>query len=204
MRIPFALLTGVLLVGVVVSSAGAGFIVGTIDVGLPERNGQGNGQGHRGPPAWARCPDWVFDMQAEKGHLRMEEKFKGHEPFPVVVSGETNADPVMHISKDVENSSGIIWTGYEVALEDAGAEFVGDATSSHFGPGIVTPTLITYTAPDPVLPGEILTLDFDINISTSGLFAFTMTQTPTPEPATLALLGLGGLGLAVMRRRRVR
>jgi len=146
----------------------------------------------------------VFVKLPEQARLRLTEIFEGLDAWPVMVSGRTNADPVMHISKDVENSSGIIWTGYEVALEDAGAEFVGDATSSHFGPGIVTPTLITYTAPDPVLPGEILTLGFDINVSTIGLFSFTMTQTPVPEPATLALLGLGGLGLAVMRRRRVR
>lgn len=202
MRIPFALLAGVLLVGMVVSSAGAGFIVDTIKVGLPE--GEGNGHGDRGPPAWAQCPEWVFAMQAEKGHLGMQEKFKGREPFPIAVSGETDEDPIMHVTKEVENSSGIAWLAYEVLLEGTDVEFVGVATSSHFGPGVVTPTLITYSAPNPVLPGETLVLDFDINVASVGLFSFAVTQTPTPEPATLALLGFGGLGLAVMRRRRVR
>ena len=200
MRIPFAFLTGVLLVGMVASSAGAGFIVDTIEVDLPE----GNGQGHHGPPAWAKCPEWAFALQAQKGHLGMQEKFKGHEPLPVAVSGETDEDPIMHVTKEVENDSGIAWLAYEVLLEGTGVEFVGAATSSHFGPGVVTPALITYSGPTPVLPGETVVLDFDINVATVGLFSFTLTQTPTPEPATLALLGFGGLGLAVMRRRRVR
>lgn len=194
------LVAGIVTLGVVANAATAGFIVGTITVELPE----GPGHGHHGPPAWAKCPDWVFDMQAEKGHLGMQEKFKGHQPFPVVVSGDTDEDPIMHITKDVENSSDVTWFAYEIALEGVGAEFVGDATSSHFGPGIVTPTLITYTAPNPVLTGETVTLDFDIEISTIGYFSFTMTQTPTPEPATLAFFGLGGLGLVAMRRRRAR
>jgi len=191
------LVAGIVTLGVVVNAATAGFIVGTITVGLPT----GPGHGHNGPPAWAKCPDWVFDMQAEKGHLGMQEKFEGFDPFPVVVSGETDADPVMHITKDVENSSGVFWTGYTVVLEGTGAEFVGDATSSHFGAGVVTPSLITYTAPNPVPPGETLTLDFDINVDMSGLFTFTMTQTPVPEPATLAFFGLGSLGIVAMRRR---
>jgi len=194
------LVAGIVTLGVVANAATAGFIMDTITVELPK----GPGHGHHGPPAWAKCPDWVFAMQAEKGHLGMQEKFKGHDPFPVVVSGETDADPVMHITKDVENSSGVAWSGYTVSLEGTGAEFVGAATSSHFGAGVVTPSLITYTAPDPVAPGEILTLGFDINVDISGLFSFTMTQTPLPEPATLAFFGLGSLGLVAMRRRRGR
>ena len=199
----FGLLAVVLICGVVASPAGAGFIVGTVEVDLPK--GNGNGQGHHGPPAWAKCPDWVFDTQAEKGHLGMEEKFKGHEPLAVMVSGETDDDPVMTVMKSVENDSGVLWTEFEIELSGVGVQFVGTASSSaHFDAADVTPMLVTFSGGPGVADGQTVTFNFDVEISTTGYFSYTMTQTPTPEPATLALLGFGGLGLVVMRRRRVR
>jgi len=180
------------------SPAGAGFILDTVQVELP----QGPGQGHHGPPPWAQCPDWVREMVENRLRLRLMERFLAPDPLPVVISGETDEDPIMHISKDVENSSGVTWTGYEVEIDGTGATFVGPATSSHFQTATVTPLKITYEAPDPVLPGETVTLDFDIEVGTTGFFSFTLTQTPVPEPATLALLGAGAAGMVLLRRRR--
>ena len=94
------LLAGLLVLGFAVTSAQAGFILETVEVDLP-------GHGQHGPPPWAQCPDWVKQMIQERLQLRLQEKFEGSESFPVEISGETDEDPIMHIVKDVENSSGV-------------------------------------------------------------------------------------------------
>jgi len=198
-RLP-AVLAMLLLAGMC-QTAGAGFILDSIDVGLGS-----HGPPHQVPPPWAQAPDWVREMVGEVLRLHVAEEFEGLDAFPVQVTGETDADPTMHITKQVENSSGVIWTEYTIELSGTGVTFVaGSAASSHFLTAIdETPNFIRYKAPSAVLPGQTVTFDFDVNVATTGYFGFTLTQTPIPEPATLAFIGLGGIVVLAMRRRRVR
>jgi len=207
----FALLAAIVVMGTVSSSArGGGFITSTIDVGLPDKPGRH----HCGPPDWAQAQGplhWKFEnLLPTRAQLRMTEVFGGEGPFPVTVSGETDADPIMAITKSVENGTNFDWFGYRIAIEGTGATFeVGTATSDRFSVLSESPLEIAYYAQDPseiVAVGEIVSLGFDLNIATIGAFSFTLTQesVPVPEPATLAFFGLGSLGLVAMRRRRAR
>jgi len=206
----FALLAAIVVMGTVSSSARGGFITSTIDVGLPDKPGRH----HCGPPAWAQAQGplhWKFEnLLPTRAQLRLTEVFGGEGPFPVMVSGETDADPIMAISKSVENGTNFDWFGYRIAIEGTGAAFVvGTATSDRFSVLSESPVEIAYYAQDPseiVAVGETVSLGFDLNIASIGVFSFTLTQesVPVPEPATLAFFGLGSLGLVAMRRRRAR
>ena len=203
-----ALLAAIVVMGTVSGSARGGFITTTIDVDLPDKPGRH----HCGPPDWAHGPPpWVFEnLLPTRAQLRMTEVFGGEGPFPVMVSGETDEDPIMAISKSVENGTNFDWFGYRIAIEGTGAAFVvGAATSDRFSVLSESPLEIAYYAQDPseiVAAGETVSLGFDLNIASIGAFSFTLTQesVPVPEPATLAFFGLGSLGLVAMRRRRAR
>jgi len=193
---------GVLAVG----SAPAGFIPGSVRVDLPDPPAPGGG-----PPPWAGPPDFVFDLMpdnAAKGRMRITELFGGPGTFPLVISGRTNDDPVMTVTKEVENNSGIDWYGYVITLPDGGdVEFVGTATSDRMDLVAQGAYYLWFTEPAVVLDGERVEFSFDILIPSTGLFSFALTQEPLalgqpPEPATLTLLILGGLGVLVSRRRR--
>ena len=140
--------------------------------------------------------------------MRITELFGGPEPLPVVVSGETDADPIMTVTKEVENNSGIDWYGYVITLPAGGDKtFVGTATSDRMDLVAQGDYYLWFIEPDVVLDGERVEFSFDVLVPTTGLFSFTLTQEPLalgqpPEPATLALLILGGLGVLVSRRRR--
>jgi hypothetical protein len=106
------------------------------------------------------------------------------------------------ITATVSNRSGIPWTGYVLSLDPQGdATFVqGTAGSTVFGTTLY-PDLwtIEFRAPEPVLPGQTVTLRFDIRIPDDGPYSFTLTQSPIPEPATALLLALGA---ALLFRRK--
>ena len=53
---------------------------------------------------------------------------------------------------------------------------------------------------NPIVNGEVLTLQFDINISNTGLFDFTLTQSPVREPVSIFPFDIDGLGLLCRRR----
>jgi hypothetical protein len=102
------------------------------------------------------------------------------------------------ITTTTTNESGFTWTGYILTLDKQGnATFVeGTAGSTKFQTvGYPDPWTIEFWAPKPVLPGQVVTLQFDINIPDSGPSTFTLAQQPIPEPTTIAILGLGSLFL---------
>jgi len=107
------------------------------------------------------------------------------------------------ITTTTTNESGFTWTGYILSLDKQGsATFVeGTAGSTKFQTvKYPDPWSIEFWAPEVVLPGEVVTLRFDINIPDSGPSTFTLSQQPIPEPSTIAILGLGSLFL--LRKRK--
>ena len=184
-----------LLVGI----ANAGFIQSSIDVDMPDP-----GSPH-GPPSWAGPPDFVFELvpgQAGNGMMKLTELFGGPETLAHVVSGLTDVDPVMTITKSVTNDSGFAWTGYEVALPDnGGITFVGTPTSDTMILTSQSDYQLLFGEPQAVAHGETVQFVFDVLIPSTGPFSFTLTQTPIPEPASLTLLSIGGIALIRHRRR---
>jgi len=152
--------------------------------------------------------DWTFTPDDNgsviKGYLELSESIPALGYDSVAMSGETNEDPVFHITKTVTNVTGVAWDAYELTLpaQPADVSFVnGSGLSDKFNnasyPDVWT---LLFTAPDLVLDGQDVTLEFDIEVASTGLFGFTLTQNPIPEPITLSFLGLGTLVL--LRRRK--
>lgn len=175
--------------------------------------GKGKGPHGGGPPEWAGPPAWSKAPQAtvemvntnhEKARLRFTEGLGGLGIYNSVIDGNTGADPIMHIVKEIENASGVTWTSYEVTLDGSGgAEFVTGGAASDLYTNITEDTLkIVYSEPGAVPHGTTVTIEFDINVPTTGFFGFTLSQMPIPEPATLGLLALGGAFVLTRRKRR--
>lgn len=122
------------------------------------------------------------------------------EPLTTDITAEAHSD--FGIAATVSNRSNITWTGYVLSLDPQGeATFVqGTASSTVFGTTLY-PDLWTleFWAPEPVLPGQAVTLRFDINIPDNGPYSFTLTQSPIPEPATALFLALGAATLLSRR-----
>jgi len=124
--------------------------------------------------------------------------------FPLQLTMTALANSTFTITTTTTNESSIIWTKYILTLDPAGnATFAQkDAGSTKFKiVDYVSPYRLEFLAPDEVLPGQVVTLQFDINIPDDVPLTFTLTQNPIPEPATAALLGLGALLLLARRKK---
>ncbi|MFQ6036390.1 MAG: PEP-CTERM sorting domain-containing protein [Sedimentisphaerales bacterium] len=113
---------------------------------------------------------------------------------------------IFTLTTTVTNQSDIIWTGYVLTLDPTGAAtFVeGTAGSTKFGTVVhPDPWTVEFWQPEPVLPGQVVTLQFDINVSGPPPHIFTLSQNPIPEPATAVLLGLGVLALLLRPKRAI-
>lgn len=119
----------------------------------------------------------------------------------IKISGETDADLTFTLIKTITNITGETWAGYDLELIDNTTFVDGTAGSTKFGTYSFSDDfkILRFYAPQPVLNGEVVTLQVDINIPTCGLFDFTMAQHPIPEPASIMLLGLGVL---LLRKRK--
>ena len=144
---------------------------------------------------------WDFDYNPAAPTLTMNECISSASLDDVLLSGETDEDPIFTVVKTIENDSGITWTSYILSLSGGGGATFVKGSAGAGGNKLQTvnylhPAAIEFTGTssvESVEPGELLTLSFDINVPTTGLFNFTLTQEPVPEPATISLLGLGGL-----------
>ncbi len=146
---------------------------------------------------------WQFDYDMPQ--LVLSETIHSTSQDPVLMSGETDSDPIFTVIKTITNTSGVDWTGYILTLSGgAMPTFVLGSAGSGGGKlknvAYIDPETIVFYGPNPVKHGEVLTLQFDINIPTAGLFDFTLTQNPVPEPVSIVLFGIGGLGLLCRRR----
>ncbi len=185
--------------------ARAGF-VGTVDVDLPDP-----GEGQQGPPDWViGPPSFVFELvpgDASRGLLTLGEVFGGEGDLPVAISGLTDGDPIMSVTKEVENDSEFTWRSYLITMPDGGdITFTGTATSDRMTLYSSSAYELAFNEPDAIADGETVSFSFDVLIPSTGPFNFTLTQTPrsdpVPEPATLALLGVGAFFLPLRRRRK--
>jgi hypothetical protein len=172
----------------------AGFITGEFSVSI-----EGDGTSFEfDVPGWLVEPIDIDGTLAPR--LRLTEFVGTYGRWTVSISGETDEDPVMNVTKDVENSSDFAWTGYEVFLSGTNVEFVdGSATSTHFGSVAMGTDWITYSGAPYVNPGETLTIGFDILVASTGGFTYSLVQSPVPEPGTMLLVGAGLV--ALIRRR---
>jgi hypothetical protein len=157
-------------------------------------------------PGSQNIHEWEFDYDTEAPTLTMDEIISSTSLDNVIMSGQTDVDPDFTVVKTIQNNSCYTWTSYILSLSGgAGATFV-EGSASAGGNKLQTvnylhAAAIEFTGANPVAPGQLLTLSFDINVPTCGLFNFTLTQEPIPEPATLGLLSLGSLML--FRKRRI-
>lgn len=134
--------------------------------------------------------DWGFVAAEQKVWLVESYKYVGSDS--VTVSGVTNEDPDLWMTKSVKNENGHIWTAYSLTLS-GNAAFV--SASSDLLPDVsLQPQYVLFSG-GTVEQNETLNMSFTINVPASGNFSFCLTQLAIPEPASLALLGLGGLTL---------
>jgi hypothetical protein len=168
--------------------------------------------GH-GPPdfVWSLLPpDATAKAQAVLTELFTDDL--GGE-YDVSISGVTDGDPILQVTKDITNSTSYTWIGYSILLDPLDTDtFVGVPTSDGTSGGM---TLVNQTAysldwgtPNAVQPGQTVTFTFQVNVPDTGPFGFTLTQMPTiqefniPEPATISLIGLAVLMVVGIGRRR--
>ena len=177
---------------------------GFVSVGASTANPPGHGP-----------PDFVWDLLPdESGNAQsvLAELFDlpPGESLDVLISGVTDSDPVLTITKDILNGTGKAWVGYDITLDSFDTDtFVGvpssGGTSGGMTLGLQGAYNLNWTTPNVVLPGQTVTFTFQVNVPDTGGFNFTLSQSPVliPEPASIVLVGLAVVMLAACRRKFV-
>ncbi len=176
-------------------SANAGFVSINSDV-VPKGHPSASG-----PPdvAWDHIPDGT-------AKLVLSELFDIpglNDSYDVQITGITNNDPILTITKNITNNTGLTWVGYNIDLNPSqAATFVGTPTSNKMTLTGQTATSLDFGLPSPVPSGQSVSFTFDVNIPSTGPFAFTLSQLPevVPEPAAILLVGLAVLLVPVTKR----
>jgi hypothetical protein len=122
-------------------------------------------------------------------------------PKDVIMTADS--DSTFTVTSTTTNMTDFTWTGYILALAPAGsATFVeGSAGSTKFATALFPNLWTLEFSNGEVLPGKVVTFQFDVSIPEGPSYTFSLTQTPIPEPATFALLGLGALVFVAGRRK---
>lgn len=176
---------GLLIVLAMTNLSFAGFVNGTFQCAFPD------------DPTQA-IHSWNFNYDIYK--LTLAENLPALGADQVIMSGQTDEDPVFTVTKTVTNSSTITWTSYELTLSPTGPLFTGTPSSDVFSSAVISDggLKITYSGGS-LAPGNTVNLNFSILVSSIGMFSVCLTQNPIPEPATIAMLSLGAL--AFFRRK---
>lgn len=141
-------------------------------------------------PDFDATHEWGFVFATQS--VWLEENYDHVGTDSVYVSGVTDTDPDLSMTKAVTNSNGNIWTAYSLTL-GGNATFV--SASSDLLPDVdLSDTYILFSG-GTVDIGQTLNMAFVVNVPTIGDFSFCLTQLAIPEPASLSLLGLGVLSL---------
>lgn len=185
------------------ATATAGFIPSSINLGFTPGEGPPPWAGEQGPPPF------VFELAPNNPQfatMDIEEDFLGLDPLAISVSGVTNDDPILEITKNVTNNTGATWFGYEIGLNGGSNSFVaGSASSDKFSLLSETSNLLTFGLPSPVADGETVSFTFQVNIPSTGPFDFSIRQSAVvPEPTSVALILVGaGTGLLLVCRKQL-
>lgn len=202
--------TSLMVVAVcVVALLSISFLAPAVHAGFVSVNAApvGDPPGH-GPPGfvWDLLPDNSGNAQAVLTELFTDDL--GGE-YDVSISGITNSDPVLEITKDITNNSSFAWIGYNIDLDPLDTDtFTGTPTSggTSGGMSLVSQTgySLVWGTPNTVDPGETVSFTFKVNVPDTGTFGFTLSQSPiVPEPATVALMSLAALLAFAVGRQRI-
>ena len=145
----------------------------------------------------------TFSSWSPSGVVVMQA-ISGYDPVGITMSAE--AQSTFTITSTATNESDITWTGYVLSLDPEGdASFVdGTAGSTKFETALYPDAwTIEFWSPNDVLPGQVVTLQFDVSIPDNVPSTITLTQNPIPEPATIVLLAFGGAALLYKRQRNI-
>jgi hypothetical protein len=178
-------------------AAQAGFLSINTDV-VPKGNPPATG-----PPSVARghLPDGT-------AQLVLGELFDVpgiNDSYDLRITGVASADPVLSITKNITNNTGLTWVGYNIDLNPSEpATFVGAATSDKMTLTGMTATSLDFGLPAPVPSGQAVSFTFNVNIPSAGPFGFTLSQSPisVPEPAMMLAVCLATLLIPLTSRCR--
>jgi hypothetical protein len=181
----------------VAQSAHAGFVsVENVNV-VPKGNPPASG-----PPSVAL--DHLPDGTAKLVLGELFDNPTSTDSYDVLISGVATADPVLAITKNISNNTGLTWVGYNIDLNPIEpATFVGTPTSDKMTLTGQTATSLDFGLPAPVPSGQSVSFTFNVNIPSPGPFQFTLSQSPVavPEPAAILVVGLALLLIPVTTRR---
>ena len=176
--------------------AGAGILSLDCTVDCPTHSGALNWQ-------------WGLQENGSDAWVNVAEQFGDEfgDEYKLMLSGETDTDPMVSFVKTVTNTSSSSWIGYSIALDPGGvATFAGTPTSDAMTLASQTSTMLTFGLPAAITPGQTVNFYFDVNIPSTGPFNVSISQAPAidehviPEPATISLVALAAVALAFGRR----